>query len=680
MNPNNPFKNFPGRTWDFFRTFLLVVFPILVLEAQQIQPRSNNGALLEPQDKIINGAGQDLASYKNYWNVMHVNNKPLIYMTYVMLRDATSDWADGLKSELMSNPDKFQIPQIGLSMTFDGTPSKHYEQDVAAGLYDKQITAFIDGLQAMAIPAYLRIGYEFNGSGWNGYVPATYKAAYQRITDMIRNRGLEVATVWDCSADGDSNFMDYYPGDEYVDWWGINVFQASHFTDALGKSFLENASTHHKPVLIGESTPRNTGVLKGQQSWDSWFAQYFNFIHSNPQLKATGYINCDWSTTQLPTWGDARLEQNAIVGNKFANEMDSAKYLHASSERDFRKTFGWSDNTAPAKPGTVSVTQSGYPLKLSWNTVSDASGLSHYIVYKHGVLSDYTLTPPYFDKNIAAGDTITYAVSAMDRAGNESQKTSGLKVNVPSSLSKAFNGEFDNGTQNWTLSNYVTNSIATMLIDSSSVISGRKSCAITLSQVSGTDWNSQLWQWLTIHQGRTYTITFSARASASKVVTVSVQKAASPYTTYLYKSHTLTTSKQTFTDVVTVNVTDQAKLEFLLSSAGAVQIWIDAVTITETVPWTTGITELETEKPLLTIYPNPFHSSTTLKYCIKESGFVSLKVFDILGHEVTTLVNEQKPAGDYPIDWNAAGLSEGIYFCKLQAGTFSETRKLVLQK
>ena len=156
---------------------LVALFPLLNLQAQSIQPRLNQGALLEPQGKIINGAGQDLTVTIYYWNVMHAQNKPLMYMTYISLRDTTSDWADGLKADLMSHPGKFQIAQIGLSMTTDGTPSAHYEQDVAAGLYDKQIAMFIDGLQSLAIPAYVRIGYEFNGTAWNGYVAATYKSA-----------------------------------------------------------------------------------------------------------------------------------------------------------------------------------------------------------------------------------------------------------------------------------------------------------------------------------------------------------------------------------------------------------------------------------------------------------------------------------------------------------------------
>jgi len=83
---------------------------------------------------------------------------------------------------------------------------------------------------------------------------------------------------------------------------------------------------------------------------------------------------------------------------------------------------------------------------------------------------------------------------------------------------------------------------------------------------------------------------------------------------------------------------------------------------------------------LLQNYPNPFNSTTTIKYTVTEPGFVSIKVFNTMGTEVASLVYERKPKGDYSIGWNTTGLTEGIYFCRLQAGTFSETKKLVLQK
>jgi CubicO group peptidase (beta-lactamase class C family) len=79
-------------------------------------------------------------------------------------------------------------------------------------------------------------------------------------------------------------------------------------------------------------------------------------------------------------------------------------------------------------------------------------------------------------------------------------------------------------------------------------------------------------------------------------------------------------------------------------------------------------------------YPNPFNPSTTIKYSIPNFSFVNLKVYDILGNEVATIVNEEKPAGSYEVNFEAKGLSSGIYFYKLQAGSFVETRKMILMK
>jgi choice-of-anchor B domain-containing protein len=79
-------------------------------------------------------------------------------------------------------------------------------------------------------------------------------------------------------------------------------------------------------------------------------------------------------------------------------------------------------------------------------------------------------------------------------------------------------------------------------------------------------------------------------------------------------------------------------------------------------------------------YPNPFNPSTTIKYSIPTSEFVTFKVYDVLGNEVATLIDEYKPAGSYEIEFDGNGLSSGIYFYKLQAGSFTETKKMILMK
>ena len=79
-------------------------------------------------------------------------------------------------------------------------------------------------------------------------------------------------------------------------------------------------------------------------------------------------------------------------------------------------------------------------------------------------------------------------------------------------------------------------------------------------------------------------------------------------------------------------------------------------------------------------YPNPFNPTTIINYQLPVGSHVTLKVYDLLGREVATIVNEEKPAGSYEINFNANNLSSGIYFYKLQAGTFAETKKMILIK
>jgi hypothetical protein len=77
-------------------------------------------------------------------------------------------------------------------------------------------------------------------------------------------------------------------------------------------------------------------------------------------------------------------------------------------------------------------------------------------------------------------------------------------------------------------------------------------------------------------------------------------------------------------------------------------------------------------------YPNPFNPSTSIRYSIGNKQFVVLKVYNILGNEVATLVNEEKPAGSYEVNFDASELTSGVYFYSLSSGNYFETKKLIL--
>ena len=79
-------------------------------------------------------------------------------------------------------------------------------------------------------------------------------------------------------------------------------------------------------------------------------------------------------------------------------------------------------------------------------------------------------------------------------------------------------------------------------------------------------------------------------------------------------------------------------------------------------------------------YPNPFNPTTSIECVVPSSEYVSLKVYDILGNEVVTLVNEKKDAGSYKVNFDASQLSSGVYFYKLNAGTFNRIGKMLLIK
>lgn len=105
---------------------------------------------------------------------------------------------------------------------------------------------------------------------------------------------------------------------------------------------------------------------------------------------------------------------------------------------------------------------------------------------------------------------------------------------------------------------------------------------------------------------------------------------------------------------------------------------------TDTVSGSTSVEIIDENIPseftLSQNYPNPFNPATKIQYSIPEASFVQLKVYDIIGNEVSTLVSEEQSAGSYRVDFDGQGLSSGIYFYKIQTGNYAETKKMNLLK
>ncbi len=89
---------------------------------------------------------------------------------------------------------------------------------------------------------------------------------------------------------------------------------------------------------------------------------------------------------------------------------------------------------------------------------------------------------------------------------------------------------------------------------------------------------------------------------------------------------------------------------------------------------------IPTEFALYQNYPNPFNPSTLIKYQVPEKSFVLIRVYDLLGKELATLVNEEKSAGSYDVNFDAGQLSSGFYIYTIKAGDFTSTKKMILMK
>ena len=113
--------------------------------------------------------------------------------------------------------------------------------------------------------------------------------------------------------------------------------------------------------------------------------------------------------------------------------------------------------------------------------------------------------------------------------------------------------------------------------------------------------------------------------------------------------------------------------------AGASDVWL--------IKTTPDVSEVESNTNLIPSdfslyqnYPNPFNPSTTISWQVPVGSWQTFKIYDVLGNEVATLVDEYKPAGSYEVEWNASGLPSGIYFYQLKTENFIETKKMILMQ
>lgn len=190
--------------------------------------------------------------------------------------------------------------QRGLFVAQLAIDFQSYQRDASLGMRDPEVVMLLDTIRAARNPLLMRIGYEFNNPS-APYDPSLFIQAFRGIVQRIREAQLDnVATVWNASAAGlgGTNFMRWYPGDDVVDWWGIDLFNGKDFDQPQLAEFLAKATSHQKPVVICEASPVFRGATPGHLSAPksdaqaaAWFQELTQLLSQHTEIQAVAVIS-----------------------------------------------------------------------------------------------------------------------------------------------------------------------------------------------------------------------------------------------------------------------------------------------------------------------------------------------------------------------------------------------------
>jgi len=289
----------------------------------------NNVLFVPPEGKTLLIVGQHKEAIDTY--IKELGHVPAGFIVYTSVQQAEGIYeafdhgggAQHLQYEVKKYPNT--VIQVGLFMVDVLEP-------IIDGTYDDNLQKIGTWIKNTNRPVYLRIGYEFDGPH-NHYNPGPYIRAYRYIVEKFSAMGVRnVSYVWHSYAHYTKRpVMDWYPGDEYVDWVAISYFNPiQKYLDRIVKI----AKEHNKPLMIAEATPCGIGVTYGDYALKNWYEPFFKFIDTN-DVEAVSYINCDWEALPMwkgQGWKDSRVEANPLIKKRWLEEVQKEKYLKSSPD------------------------------------------------------------------------------------------------------------------------------------------------------------------------------------------------------------------------------------------------------------------------------------------------------------------------------------------------------------
>lgn len=280
------------------------------------------GAKFEPADGLIySGIGQeDAASIMQAVIAGDPNRKPTIIALYKLLRSPSF----ALGPSILNANNYYPGHKLNLGISLPQHDDAEMKR-LFGGDYDATIYRMAESFNNLDQDLFVRFAFEIDGP-WNGYNPEFVVPAWQYIVTILNQEGVNnAAYVWNVSdpiQDIWGTTFDWYPGNRFVDWCAVNIWETFD-----GTWFRQESDARGKPVMICESTRRYSA-----DSYTDWFNDFFNEIEIHG-IKGYQYINWNWDTFSnwSDTWDSGKYTEDSVAIGVFNAEMQELKYIHRDS-------------------------------------------------------------------------------------------------------------------------------------------------------------------------------------------------------------------------------------------------------------------------------------------------------------------------------------------------------------
>ena len=344
--------------YDWRKILFIAICASFLFSSSMFTQAQLVGPFIPPNGQKMMIIGQDITSIDNYR--ANVPVEPAGVTTYIALTDLS-----GLTNQVDNgggpNNAGYLQQNYPNSIHAIAVYIKGVQANAANGALDGNMDELVRILKSWQRPVLLRFGYEADGP-WNENDPGTYVQAFRRMHSRVQAANADnIAMVWQvaswCGGTYQGrNFTDWYPGDQFVDWLAFSYFTPQDCNNSAINNFMNFANSKNKPVMIAEAAPQRYDIesgtynpqvqrqapdqqKSGQQIWNEWFVNFFNFINNNNKIRAIAYINADWDTQSLwqppypeGYWGDTRVETNNFIENNWINEITSNDWIQSSSD------------------------------------------------------------------------------------------------------------------------------------------------------------------------------------------------------------------------------------------------------------------------------------------------------------------------------------------------------------